>query len=201
MSNMFARTKNSFVKGAMSAGNMGFFILLCLLSGAGFLLVKSDVAVSYEGYGVLAKTKVNIPDGKTIAWVVSLIPTFWQMSFILGMVTEKEYSENPIVSVSSAAMFLWDTTLDIIQMMEGHGTDWQSWLISIVMVVIVYGMMSEMLVTIMFSSAVGIAISWIKNLFGDSGNWSMGGSRSTPSPGRAQRSPGISPGGFTPDSR
>ena len=202
MSNMFAKTKNAFVDSAKGVAGFMLFLILSTLTVLGIMLIKSDILTSYHGYGVLAQTKVNIPDGSSIAWVVSIIPTAMQIAFILGKVTESEYSDNPMISLTSGTMFLWDTTLDIFQMMSGHGTNWQSLGISFVMTIIVYGVMSEILVTLIASSAVGIAMSWIKSLLGDSNSWSMGKSRSTPSASsagggrRVREMPGMPQGPF-----
>jgi hypothetical protein len=160
MSRFISDLRNSWSKNTTGVAGALLTFITGLLTVAGGILLYYDLAASYYGWGKLVETDMNLPNSEILALTVTALPTLVQIAWSMAKVAGHELGEHPGVNVLFWVMLAIDTALDLNQVVTGTP---QSWVMSVIVVVIGFGFGSEFLLAFMGSSFIGMVRSAISS--------------------------------------
>jgi len=152
-----SRLKDSWVNHSQSTAGFLLMVVAGLLAAGGLVAVYYDLSASYFGWGKLVELELNLPYAEYLAYVATALPTLLQMAYYYSLVADHEISRHAGVQVAHWSMWCLDTFLDVYQMNMGTS---RSLLVSSVTAVILFGFVSEFLIT--FFGSVFIGTLWSK---------------------------------------
>jgi len=140
------------------------FVLSTVLSIAAAVIFVYDVMASYTGWGVMVETHTAIDAApRVLGATLAMLPTVIQIVFFTALVSGlTSLSDHAVLRAVSAAMFALDSVLDFFALYE-PARGWESAVFSIIIVLVVYGVLSE----ILFSFFTPVAVALGRYLLGN----------------------------------
>jgi hypothetical protein len=160
MGNFISDLKDSWSSNTQGVAGVLLTIVTGALAAAGLVLLWYDLTASYYGWGKLVETEMNLPGSDLLALVVTAIPTLVQIAWCMAKVADHGLGNHTGVSALFWIMLIVDTALDLNQVVTGTT---QSWIMSLIVVVLGFGLASEFMITFMGSTFIGMLKSYISS--------------------------------------
>lgn len=113
-------------------------VLVTAMGITGIVVLVKDVETSYYGWANKLVGIIDMPSGQWFGWVLAIIPTLFQLAFLLSKIVGFQVlSNHKIFGYVATACFVIDNALDVISLMR-FGENWAVSLVSALIITLVF---------------------------------------------------------------
>lgn len=148
-------------------------VLVTAMGITGIVVLVKDVETSYYGWANKLVGIIDMPSGQWFGWVLAIIPTLFQLAFLLSKIVGFQVlSNHKIFGYVATACFVIDNALDVISLMR-FGENWAVSLVSALIITLVFfTLCSEFMIALFVPTSITMWGIILSKAFTDR-NWSL----------------------------